>query len=135
MHAAATKKDWIRLIAAIIISPAVPILTLAIVFWKGTGSKAWFPLFFIFGYLFFFLIGLPLVGILLKKRTVSSCAISGGIVSVLPILILGILSIFSPNTVFTGEMLANLFLLFLVGAMGGAVFWGIAFARLGAKIT
>lgn len=80
------------------------------------------------------MIGLPLVGILLKKRTILSCAMSGGIVSVVPIFLLGFLSMFSPNTVFTGEMIGNLVLLFLVGAVGGVAFWGIAFARIGAKI-
>ena len=123
------KREWFRLILAGVISPSVPMLALAITMWKGSGSTAWFPLVFLFGYLFFFLFGRPVIGILLKKRTVLSCAIGGGCVAITPILLLGLFSVPSSNNVFGGNMPFDLMLLFGAGAIGGAVFWGIAFAR------
>lgn len=124
-----SKPELFRLVLAGAVSPIVPILALSIAYWNGTGSKAWFPIFFIFGYGFFFLFGLPAMAILLSKRTLLLCAIGGGCVSIAPILLLDLFSLFSTNRVFTPEILLNLGLLFIAGCVGGALFWAIAFAK------
>jgi hypothetical protein len=78
----------------------------------------------------FFLFGLPVVGMLLKTRSVLSCCLGGGAVAVTPILLLGLFSAASSNNVFGGNVLFDLMLLFAAGAIGGAVFWGIAFSGI-----
>ena len=135
MDVSVSKPELFRVILAGVISPTVPILALSIAYWNGTGSKAWFPIFFIFGYFFFFLIGLPIVGILLNKRTVLSCAIGGGCVSIAPILLLDLFSLFSKNNIFTFEMVLNLGLLFIAGCVGGALFWLIAFSKKTSRVS
>lgn len=122
------RNNLFRLILAMVVSPMVPILALAGVYWMETGNRAWFFIFGLFGYLFFFLIGLPLAGILISKRTILSCTVGGGVTSIAPILLLSIFSIFSENKIFTLEVIGNLGLLFLIGCVGGMLFWGIAFA-------
>lgn len=74
----------LRLILAMAISPAVPILAAAFAYWKDTGSTKWFPIFLVFGYLFFFLLGLPVVALLLKERRLPSCIVVGGVVTLAP---------------------------------------------------
>ena len=125
------KCEWFRLVLAMVISPSIPMLILAMTMWRASGSVNWFPFVFVFGYLFFFLLGLPVAGMLLKKRAVLSCVLAGGIVTIAPILLLSLFSSFSANNVFGGSMLLDLMLLFMAGCLGGAVFWGIAF--FGAK--
>lgn len=122
-----------RLVLAMIISPMVPILALSSVYWMETGNTSWFYIFTVSGYLFFLLIGLPLVGMLIKKRTMLSCAGGGGVVSIAPILLLSMFSIFSGNKIFTLEVMGNLGLLFLIGSVGGLLFWVIAFAGVTSK--
>lgn len=134
MDADANNHEKVRLVLAIIISPVVPILALSIAYWVGTGSKAWFPIFFLFGYIFFFLIGLPVVGILLRKKTILNFAIGGGCTSVAPILLLNLFSLFSGNKILTAETLVSLGALFIAGVFGGMLFWVIAFAEIKSKI-
>ena len=122
------KLEWVRLVLATIVSPSLPMFALAFTMWQVSGSKAWFPLVFIFGYLFFCLFGLPVIGILIKKRTLKSCAIAGGVVTVLPILLLSVFSLSSSNSVYGGRMLLDLLVLFTTGILGGLLFWTIAFA-------
>jgi hypothetical protein len=126
-HAAVNKVSVIRLIAACCIAPAVPILSLSITYWLGTDSKNWFIFFFLFGYTFFFILGLPAAGILIREKNLKSCVIAGGLVSIAPIILLSLLSIFSSNTVFEPKVVASLLLLFVAGAIGGFIFWLIAF--------
>lgn len=121
------KVDVVRLVAACCIAPAVPILALSVTYWLGTGSMNWFVFFFLFGYAFFFVLGLPAAGILIQDKNLKSCAIAGGLVSIAPIVLLGLLSIFSSNTIFEPKVIASLALLFVAGTMGGALFWFIAF--------
>ena len=121
------KREWTRLILAALIAPAVPLLGLSTTLWQSSGSKAWFPLVFIFGYCFFFLFGLPVIGMLLKKRTIFRCSIGGGSVTIAPILLLSLFSLSSTNQTFQGDMLFHLLLLFIAGAVGGILFWVLAF--------
>lgn len=65
---------------------------------------------------------------LIKKRTLKSCVIAGGIVTVLPILLLSVFSLSSSNNVYGGRMLLDLLILFMTGILGGLFFWVIAFA-------
>lgn len=122
------KNDRIRLVLAMVISPMVPILAISGTYWMETGSRVWFPVFAVFGYLFFALIGLPVAGALIHKKRVLSCAVAGGVTSIAPILLLSVFSIFSGNKIFTLEVMGNLALLFLVGCVGGMLFWLIAFS-------
>ena len=124
------KLNMLRLIIAAIVSPSLPIGLLAFTYASQTGSNAWYAILFLFGYLFFILLGLPVLGILIHSRKLSTCAIGGGTVTVAPVFLLGIFSIFSDNQVFTSETVLNLSLLFFAGCLGGAVFWLIAFAQV-----
>ena len=128
-------REWFRLILAMAIAPSIPILALAMTMWHGSGSANWFPFVFLFGYLFFFLFGLPVIGVLLKKRTLPSCALGGGSVTIAPILLLSLFSISSTNHPFGGNMLFDLALLFMAGVIGGVAFWCIAFAGTKAANT
>lgn len=122
------KREWFRLILAIMVSPSIPMSAIATTMWQASGSTSWFQLVFMFGYLFFFLFGLPVVGVLLKKRTVLSWVIGGGCVTVTPMLLLSLFSIASSNNIFDGRTLLDLLLLFVAGCIGGVIFWVFAFA-------
>ncbi|MFZ6756445.1 hypothetical protein ACO0K9_04435 [Undibacterium sp. Ji50W] len=114
-------KERYRLILAIAISPSVPILTLATLNWQRSGSTAWFPILLVLGYACFFLLGLPIAGILIKKKTLLSAMLGGACASIAPIFLLDLLSLFSAGNV---SLYA---LLFITGSVGGALFWLIAF--------
>ena len=120
----------LRLIIAVIVAPSLPIGLLAFTYASQTGSDAWYAILFLCGYLFFIFVGPPILGVLIHSRKLSTCAVSGGAVTVAPIFLLGIFSILSNNQVFTPEMLLNLLLLFFAGCLGGMVFWLIAFAQV-----
>jgi hypothetical protein len=124
------RNSWLRLTLAMIISPLVPVLALSAIYWIGTGDPAWIWLFATFGYLFFLVIGVPVAGVLVNAKTVSSCAVGGGFTAVAPVLLLSTLSVLSGNKIFTLEMIASLGLLFMIGCVGGFLFWCIAFAPL-----
>jgi hypothetical protein len=110
------------------ISPAVPIVAAGFAYWRGTGSVAWFTIFFVGGYLFFFLLGLPVVALLLKKRRLPACVAAGAAVTLAPLLLLNALSLFASAPAFTLETLLAYVLLAITGGAGGALFWLIAFA-------
>lgn len=118
----------LRLVLAMAISPAVPLLALSLAYWKGTGNTAWFAIFFVLGYLFFLVLGVPITAMLMKKRRLLSCALSGGIVTIAPIVLLKILSMSSSTGTFTGEALLSYLLLIAAGCLGGALFWLLAFS-------
>jgi hypothetical protein len=101
---------------------------LALVMWQTSGSTAWFPLVFLFGYLFFAIFGIPMIAVLKDGASLRRCAVLGGVLAILPILLLSIFSIGSVNPALKGRALFDLAILFLVGGVGGAVFWAIAFA-------
>jgi hypothetical protein len=122
------KFEWIRLILAAMISPSVPILGLATTLARTSGSQHWYPIVFLFGYLFFCLIGFPVIGVLIRKRTLISCLIAGGAITIVPILLLSLFSLPSSNNVYGGRMLLDLLILFAMGMLGGLLFWGLAFA-------
>ena len=122
---ASAKRGVLRLALAMAVSPSVPILALSIVYWKGTGSAAGFSIFFVFGYLFFLLLGIPVVAMLLHRRQLLRCAIAGGAVTITPILLLRALSLSFDITL---ETLTSYVLLVAAGGLGGALFWLIAFA-------
>jgi hypothetical protein len=122
------KIEWVRLTVAAVVSPVVPILALATTMWRVSGSKAWFPLIFTFGYLFFCLVGLPVIAILIRERALKSCLLAGGTVTVLPILLLSVFSLPFASRVYEGRMLLDLLILFITGILGGLLFWIIAFA-------
>lgn len=123
------KLNTFRFIAAAIISPSVPIGLLAFIYANQTGSDSWYPILFLFGYLFFILIGLPVLGFVVFSRKLSTCVIAGGSVAIAPILLLSIFSIFSSNQIGNSNMALSLAALFLAGCSGGIVFWLIAFAE------
>jgi hypothetical protein len=123
-----SKLQWFRLILAAAISPSVPIFALATTLSRISGSEHWFPIVFLFGYLFFCLFGLPVIGILIKTPPLMSCLIGGGAVTILPILLLSLFSLPSANNVYGGRMLFDLLILFVAGGLGGILFWGVAFA-------
>lgn len=118
-----SKHEWLRQILASAISPSIPILALSIISYGRV-----VPLLFIFGYLSFFFVGLPIVGMLLKKKAFWGCVVGGGCASIIPILLLNSLSLFATNHIFTLENLFGYGSLFIEGCVGGALFWLIAFA-------
>ena len=123
------KREWFRLVLAIVVSPSIPMSAIAATMWQASGSTSWFGLVFMFGYLFFFLFGLPVVGVLLKKGTVLNCVIGGGCVTVTPMLLLSLFSIASSNNLFAGRSLLGWPLLLVAGCIGGVIFWAFGFAR------
>jgi hypothetical protein len=127
--AVVNKINLTRLIAALIVAPAVPLLMLSITYWIGTGSIKWITFFFLFGYAYFALLGLPVAGLLVKEKDLNNCLLAGGVTSIAPIILLGSLSMFSSNTVFEPKVILSLGALFVAGAIGGFVFWLIAFYK------
>ncbi len=123
------------MILAMAISPSVPILAISFAYWWGTGSTAWFAIFFLFGYLFFIVIGIPVAAILVlqQKRQLLACVIAGGVVTVAPLLLLTMLSMSASVFNFTAETRGNYALLFLSGCLGGGLFWLIALGKLDVK--
>jgi hypothetical protein len=119
-----SKREWLRLILASIIAPSVPILALSIM---SYGRVVSFLL--LLGYLSFFLIGLPIIAILLVKKNFLSCVIAGGCTAITPIFLLNMLSFFAANYFFTLQNLFGYGTLFIEGCVGGALFWLIAFAE------
>ncbi|WP_440531801.1 hypothetical protein [Variovorax sp. YR566] len=113
---------------ALVVAPALPILSLATVYWLNTGSKAWFPILLVFGYLFFLVLGVPIAAMLLKKRSLRHCLIGGGVAAAAPLVLLSFLSLFSAGSALTSQTLAVVGVVFLAGCVGGGVFWLIAFA-------
>lgn len=123
------RRELIRLLLAVVISPGISIAAISIAYYGKL-----LPLFFLSGYLFFILIGLPIVGMLLKNRRILSCAIGGGCTAVIPPLLVNSLSFFATSPLFTLEGMLGYFSLFFYGCVGGAFFWLIAFAgQRGAK--
>ena len=118
-----------RLVLAGAIAPCVPILTMATMYWRISGSANWFPVMFVVGYLCFFLFGLPTIGILLKKRTLPSCLLGGGVAAIAPMLLLDLFSLPVPANVFNVQNLIGHSILFATGCVGGALFWLIGFYR------
>lgn len=123
-----SKRGMLRLVLAMAISPAVPILAVSLAYWWGTGNAAWIPVFFVAGYLFFLVLGVPVTAVLLKNRRLLSCALSGGVVTIAPIVLLSLLSMSSSTRSLTGGTLLSYLLLVVAGCLGGALFWLIAFA-------
>lgn len=126
---AKSKRTILRMVLAMAIAPAVPILALALAYWKGTGDARWIPIFFVLGYLFFLVLGVPVTAMLMKTRRLLNCTLSGGVVTIAPIVLLSLMSMSSSTRGFSGETWLNYLLLTLAGCLGGALFWLIAFAR------
>ncbi|MEN9865030.1 MAG: hypothetical protein RL748_620 [Pseudomonadota bacterium] len=84
-----------------------------------------------------FLIGFPVMGVLITARTVRGCAIGGGMTTILPVLLLSIFSLTSGNKIFSIGAMAWLLGLFLLGCLGGLLFYLIAFrgARQGSNMS
>ena len=120
--------NFLRLLVAMVVSPALPILSLATMYWLNTGSKAWFYLFLVFGYLFFLILGAPISAMLMKNRSLPRCLVGGGVAATAPVLALGFLSLFSRGSAITAQALVALIVVFLAGCLGGGLFWLIAFA-------
>lgn len=118
--------DWVRLVIASAISPSIPILVLSLMSYGKLAS-----LLFIFGYLSFFIFGLPAVAMMLAEKSFWKCVVAGGIVSILPIFILNALTLFATTGLFNLQSLIGYGSLFLSGGVGGAVFWLIAFSKIG----
>ncbi len=123
-----SNQNWVRIVLAAIIAPAVPMAAFATVMWLSSGSVNWFPLVFIFGYLFFCVLGLPVMAILIERRTLKSCVVAGGTVTILPIVLLSLFSVPMMGSIYTFRMLFDLSILFGAGVLGGILFWIIAFA-------
>jgi hypothetical protein len=125
------KINLYRLVGAILIAPSIPIGLLAFFYVKNTGNSTWYPIFFLFGYLLFFLVGLPIFCTVIHTRKFSTHAIAGGAAAIAPILLLSLFSLFSSNRIIDPNIALDLVLLFLTGCLGGVVFWLIAFAGEG----
>jgi hypothetical protein len=108
------------------ISPAVPLIAVSFAYWKGTDNAAWFPIVFLFGYIFFALLGIPVAVLLARKGRLLSCVIGGALLTLAPILLISALSM--SGSAFESETFASYVLLALSGGVGGALFWLIAFA-------
>jgi hypothetical protein len=121
-------RDNARLWLGALIAPVIPITVVATWYWINTGNRIWFPLLFTFGYIFTFVFGLPIMGILIARKKFFSCLVGGGAASVLPVILLAMFSIFSENTIFNSEMIEGGGVLFISGCAGGALFWLIAFS-------
>jgi hypothetical protein len=123
------KINTYRLVGAILIAPSIPISLLAFISAKNTGNSAWYPVLFLFGYLLFFLVGLPIFGTVIHMRKFSTHTIAGGLVAIVPVLLLSLFSLFSSNRIIDPNMALQSVVLFLIGCLGGVVFWLIAFAE------
>jgi hypothetical protein len=124
-----SKTETWRFIAAACIAPAVPIGALSLAYWVGTSGANLSPFFALFGYAYFAVIGLPVMGILVVEKSLKSSVITGALLVVSPVILLGLLSLFSTKGAFDLRFIGNLGLLSAVGALGGAAFWIIAFAQ------
>ncbi|MBC3916002.1 hypothetical protein H8L32_00765 [Undibacterium sp. CY18W] len=76
------------------------------------------------GICMFFLLGLPIAGILIKKKTLLRAMLGGACAAIAPIFLLDLLSLFSAGDI---SLYA---LLFITGSIGGALFWLIAFFNM-----
>ena len=121
------RKEARRILFAAVIAPALPLAICSSIYWYNNGSSKWFIFFFLFGYIYFALVGVPAIGFLLKRRRFSSCLLTGGLVSIAPVLFVDSLTLFSRDHVFTFQYLLTLVVLFFLGCLGGSIFWYIAF--------
>ena len=124
---AADRRSVIRLVSAIVISPSVPITVLSVAYWKATGSTGWFAIVFLFGYLFYLLLGIPIAAFLVRKGRLLNCILAGGVATITPLLLLSALSLSVSQL--TVKTLVSIILLFVAGCLGGLLFWLIAFAK------
>ena len=120
-----TRNDWIRLILASAVCPSIPMFILSLM---SFGKIV--PLVFIVGYFCFFIFGLPALAMVLRKKLFWKTVLAGGIVSMLPVFILNALSLFATTGLFNLQSLIGYGSLFLSGALGGGLFWLIAFSKI-----
>ena len=99
----------------------MPLAVLALIMRNG-----WAPLIFILGYLYAFLIAMPVIAMLVRHANLLRCAFAGGVATLTPFLLLSGLALFSGDA-WTLVMLRDLGQLFALGACGGLLFWAIAF--------
>lgn len=111
-----------RLVLAALLAPAIPLLMIGL--WMGNGNTAGVGITLLTGYAFFALLGPPFVGALVHTRSLRSCIVAGAVVTVIPVLLLHALSF----TGLGGSDMGGLSVLVLAGALGGLLFWVIAFA-------
>jgi hypothetical protein len=118
-----TKHENIRFWLAVAVAPAFPLAVLSIIQGKG-----YWPLIFFFGYLFSLLVAMPIIAVVMVKRSFLSCLICGGIAASVPFVLFGALAMFGPD-IFSLSVLRDLCGFFALGAGGGALFWVIAFLK------
>lgn len=123
-----TKQENIRFWLAVAVSPAFPLAVLSIIEGKG-----YWPLIFFFGYLFSLLIAMPIMAVVVVKRSFLSCLICGGIAASVPFVLFGALAMFGDDDILSLSVLRDLCGFFALGAGGGALFWTIAFLGLSKK--
>ena len=120
-----TKQDNGRFWLAVAVFPALPLTVLPL----QVGYGYW-PLIFFFGYLFSWLMALPIMAVVMTRPTMASCSISGGVAGIVPVALITILSLLFGEDIFTWRTLQDFISLFSLGAAGGALFWLIAFWRV-----
>lgn len=118
----------LRLVFAIVASPAIPIAWIAL----PTSGSLWSPAVYLGGYLAFAVTGMPLVAYAYVRRRLFACVVCGGIASILPWLLLASLSMFS-TVHMTARTVFDLANLAALGGVGGAIFWLISFLQLGSQ--
>jgi hypothetical protein len=119
---------WLKLMFAMAVSPAVPMAWIAM---QTTGTL-WAPFVYLWGYLTFILTGMPLAAFAYVRGTLLACVACGGFASILPLLLLASLSMFSTMHM-TDRTVIDMLSLFVAGGLGGAVFWLILFSQIKVK--
>lgn len=120
-----TRQDNGRFWLAVAVSPALPLTVLSL----QVGYRYW-PLIFFFGYLYSWLMALPIMAVVMNRTTMASCSIGGGVAAIVPVALITILSLLFGENIFTWRTLQDFISLSSLGAAGGALFWLIAFWRL-----
>jgi hypothetical protein len=108
-------------LVAAVFSPLIPI---AWVSWQTSGG-VWSAFVYLWGYLLFGVVGLPLALYAYTRRKFWICVICGAGAAIVPLLLLGSLSMFSTVQV-NARAIIDWLALIVAGAVGGAAFWVIS---------
>lgn len=121
-----SRLNWIRLLVASTVCPCIPMIALSLM---SFGKIV--PVIFIVGYFCFFIFGIPVIAMVISKKSIWKTILAGAIVSMLPVFLLNALTFFATTGIFTLQNLIGYGSLFLSGGVGGGLFWLIAFSKFG----